>query len=686
MKSFLCLLAAASLLPIGAMADAGVDRSQFRSPASCTPDTFTRGAGQQPNALTFTCREPANPSRPREFVVLSSAYDPYSLGPDNGAPTEADPGVARQLLLAAQRYNRPLQIAFTSEIYGGAYACHGGAACVQSIRLSEEQRGAVPPPVPGTAPPAPQNFSLESAACVLTQVQNLADGVKLFCAKPTRGIDEFVFSGSEAGLAAVLARQAQKAGRPLSILFAFDDKQPGVADCRLIACRDGASLTLHIDPVETLASSFSVELLSYYPPRIEPYDALYARENPVYTPGVGAANYIGIRNRITVSGGRVLEQCALDAKSAKNILGNEADDRKGVAERYVELAGGVSKMVADAKSGLIKGVASVVPGCDQICQAAMSAGLDIALVAAGIPPGIPNVQEILAHGAEGLATQVVKEAAGQLGAGTDNPLLDLALDEAAHAIKEQVVREMARGIADAAGRTVCPNGFAADGNSCKMAPQDPFTWAAIEPAMQPFPAVMYVRVRPKQTGSKLGIRSLSLYVRIDGQPYVTAAKSYAIDYVPDDGVVIPLILLPMLGNQPVDAFTTAGSGQQNQRLRQWAASNFGASREFYAGFEKAGVNPVPIDRIPAPSYVAEDSRSSHPQDRSMLVRFMIGAKIGAQVGTGSRRPVVRVPGKPAPQASNALAEVAQMRIAKGSPYAPPANGAYGNPERRVCKF
>lgn len=683
MKAFLCLLATASLLPASALADASVDRSAFRSPVRCTPDTLTRGAGQQPDALTFTCREPAQPSRPREFVVLSSAYAPYSLGPDNGTPTAADPGVARQLLLAAQRYQRPLTIAFTSEIYGGAYACHGGAACVQSISLGEEQRGALPPPAPGSAPPAPQTFSLESAACVLTQVQDVAGGIKLFCAKPTRGIDEFVFSGSEAALTAVLARQAQKAGRPVSLLFAFDDKQPGVADCRLIACRDGASLTLHIDPVETLASSFSIELLSYYPPRIEPYDALYARENPVYTPGVGAANYIGIRNRITVAGGRVLEQCALDAASAKNILGNEADDRKGVLERYVELAGGVSKMVADAKAGLIKGVASAVPGCGTTCQAAMSAGLDIALVAAGIPPGIPNVQEILAHGAEGLATQVIKEAAGQLGAGTDNPLLDLALDEAAHAVKEKVVKEMAKGIADAAGRTVCPNGFAADGNSCKMEAQDPFTWAALEPAMQPFPAVMYVRVRPKQTGSKLGIRSLSLYATIDGQPYVTATRGYAIDYVPDDGVVIPMILLPMLGGQPVDAFTTVGSGPQNQRLRQWAISNFGVGREFYAGFEKAGVNPVPVDRIPAPSYVAADSRSSQPQDRSMLVRFMIGAKIGS---ASTRRPTVRIPGKPAPQVTNALAEVAQMRISKGSPYAPPATGAYGNPERRVCRF
>lgn len=654
-----------------------------QQPIACSPvEISNAGTSADREALTFRCRETGEgQSAPLYAVLSNSANNGFVLGPDNGPPSRADLAIAQQLLRLAARSNRPLTMAYTRGFAGNyafSYHCSGAAMCVQSLSFSESQQGAPPPVASGPLPTTPPaGLPLESAPCLLTQIEPVNAGLKLHCSTATRGIDEFVLAGPDAALASALATQARRGNRAVNVLFAFDDKQPVVAACNLRECRNAHGVSLRVDATALVADRFSAELLSYIPPRIRPYDDIGRGNYGTDTPGSVAAQYIGIRDRITQSG-RTLEQCALNARNAKNILGNEAYNNLSVFERFAESAAGVSNMINKAKAGLIGALASLVPnppGCGEKCQAVMSAGLDIALVAAGLPPSIPNVQQIIASGAEGLAVQLVKVAAAQVaGVPLDSPLADAALNTMTDYAKEQAVKAMTEQLNSVASRTVCPKGFDANG-ACKMDVADPYTWAALEPAAQPFPAMAYVRIRPKGS-NQLKLRNTVLYVTVDGQPYRSLVPNYALDFVPDEGVVIAVALQPVLDGVAINSYSTVAGQPDSQRLSQWAQRYLGDNVEFWS---RTIWSSVPTARIPAPSYVAADSRSSRSQNRDMQLRFFVAADLN---DPNAQPPRIRLKGKPIGQVQpGVLAEVGKATVAMGQ-----MRGQYGSPERAVCGF
>lgn len=651
-----------------------------QKPITCTPVAIgSQGTAADREALTFRCRETGeNLNSPLYAVLSNNSNNGFSLGPDNGPPSRADIAIAQQLLRLAARSNRALTMAYTRGVEGNyafSYSCSGAAMCVQSLSLIESQQGA-PPPVASGPPPTtpPAGLPLESAPCQLTQIEQVNGGVKLHCSTAKRGIDEFVLAGPDASLASALAAQAKRGNRAVNILFAFEDKQPVVAGCNWQQCRNAHGVSLRVDPTALVADRFTAELLSYIPPRIRPYDDIGRGDYGTDTPGSVAAQYIGIRDRITQSG-RTLQQCALNAKHAKNILGNEAYDRMSVFERVAESAAGVSNMINAAKAGLIGALASLVPGCDEKCKAVMSAGLDIALVAAGLPPSIPNVQQIIASGAEGLAVQLVKVAAAQVaGVPLDSPLADAALSTMTDYAKAQAVKAMTQQLTSIAGRTVCPQGFDANGG-CKMDVADPFTWAALEPAAQPFPAMAYVRIRPKGSNG-LKLRNTVLYVTVDGQPYRSVVPNFALDFVPDEGVVIAVALQPMIDGVAINSYSTVAGQPDSPRLSQWASRYLGDNVEFWS---RTLWSSVPTDRIPVPSYVSPDSRSSRPKNRDMQLRFFVAADLN---DPSAAPPRIRLKGKPIGLLQpGVLAEVGKATVAMGQ-----MRGQHGSPERAVCGF
>lgn len=66
----------------------------------------------------------------------------------------------------------------------------------------------------------------------------------------------------------------------------------------------------------------------------------------------------------------------------------------------------VSQAYNDLKSGLIDAIGSVACGGDATCKMALAAGLDIGMVALGIPPTLPNFDELVDGGFDYLAGEL----------------------------------------------------------------------------------------------------------------------------------------------------------------------------------------------------------------------------------------------------------------------------------------
>lgn len=66
----------------------------------------------------------------------------------------------------------------------------------------------------------------------------------------------------------------------------------------------------------------------------------------------------------------------------------------------------VSQAYADLKSGIIDAIGSVACGGDATCKMALSAGLDIGMVALGIPPTLPNFDQLVDGGFDYLAGEL----------------------------------------------------------------------------------------------------------------------------------------------------------------------------------------------------------------------------------------------------------------------------------------
>lgn len=70
----------------------------------------------------------------------------------------------------------------------------------------------------------------------------------------------------------------------------------------------------------------------------------------------------------------------------------------------------VSEAYNSLKSAVVDGLASVACGGDETCRMAISAGLDIGLAAMGVPPSLPNFDELVDGGFDYLASEIASQA------------------------------------------------------------------------------------------------------------------------------------------------------------------------------------------------------------------------------------------------------------------------------------
>lgn len=70
----------------------------------------------------------------------------------------------------------------------------------------------------------------------------------------------------------------------------------------------------------------------------------------------------------------------------------------------------VSEAYNDLKSAIVDGLAGLACGGNDECRMAISAGLDIGMVAMGVPPGLPNFDQLMDQGFDYLASEIAYQA------------------------------------------------------------------------------------------------------------------------------------------------------------------------------------------------------------------------------------------------------------------------------------
>lgn len=123
----------------------------------------------------------------------------------------------------------------------------------------------------------------------------------------------------------------------------------------------------------------------------------------------------------------------------------EANFLDSIVSWVVDAVNWVSEAYNDLKSEVVDLVGSLVPSppnpCDKACLAIVLDGL---LIAAGIPPSIPNFDQFMDQGLDYLATEAIEQA------GVPGPLQELAKEEFKKGMKAGLI-EMQKSLADSVG-------------------------------------------------------------------------------------------------------------------------------------------------------------------------------------------------------------------------------------------
>jgi len=120
---------------------------------------------------------------------------------------------------------------------------------------------------------------------------------------------------------------------------------------------------------------------------------------------------------------------------SSGTLDDFADAVSGLVDAVGDLINDISKLYDDIKKAAVKAVASAIDdlhivNCDALCQEALMTGLDAALAAVGMPPSLPNFDELADRGIDYLEDVAAEES------GVPVELIDEARVIAAQAIND----------------------------------------------------------------------------------------------------------------------------------------------------------------------------------------------------------------------------------------------------------
>ncbi|MES2581906.1 MAG: hypothetical protein V4627_04250 [Pseudomonadota bacterium] len=566
----------------------------------------------KPAGVTVKCDNGAR------YLVPGAEKTPYDV-----APTAVDPTVARALLNAAKQYNKPLMLQYSTKVLNqDPYQCQRSLPCVVSLEITDQQLA-----VSG----GDQPLLLTSAVCTVGTVGESTNGLTLDCTNLNRGISVFALpAGTEAGIAAQIAKAAKSRSQKLAILYAPDDKSGTGFGCKVADCRPIRSIGFEVDVAAVIKDELEATVVAYTPPRIEPYMAM-GRGNTPYSEYMRDNQYVYIKGPAKHYAS-TLQACTLDVRGAGNGIsyhyppGVLAEGLKTFVYFVSQPSAGYTAAKAAVVDGMVAGLAEIGVPCNGTCRAAIEAGMNAALAAAGLPPSLPNAQAVMEGGAGALAGQTVGLAMSQIpGAPVDAGAMESFMYEAGkEVVREKLQSAIQKGIVQASQRAICPKGVNPDGVSCKAKKDDPVTWGTLDTLLQPFPATAYVHIKPRKGVVSAKLKRVHIQVLVEGAEFIADQPSYALDYLPAEGVVLPVVLWPRINNQALRASINTQDGSPGaKQLANWAQSNLGNRME---NVYNTHFDFVPKDRFPLPAYSAA---------KPMTLRVNGFAGIGNQPGQAS---------------------------------------------------
>jgi hypothetical protein len=142
---------------------------------------------------------------------------------------------------------------------------------------------------------------------------------------------------------------------------------------------------------------------------------------------------------VLVKKGQTTNLC--DKKNG-NILAEFIDTFGSFLDALKDAVNWISKAYASLKGELVAAVASAIPGCGSACQAVLEAGVNAGMAALGMPPSLPNFDQLEAMG-EGYLVDMIAQQAAQSGV----PFAE----DAAHEAAEQMISLVKQAAAPGSG-------------------------------------------------------------------------------------------------------------------------------------------------------------------------------------------------------------------------------------------
>lgn len=165
----------------------------------------------------------------------------------------------------------------------------------------------------------------------------------------------------------------------------------------------------------------------------------------------------------------------------------QADPFEWMAGGFVDMFDWASGAYADLKGYVIDGVLTFLPF---VPREAVAIALDAALMAAGIPPSLPNLDQLMTQGADYLASQMADELAAQVPAGS------LLAEKGEAELRRLVQEEAKKALVQNAKKA--REALAASTKYCTTMAYDPFFKVTLRNEGSAPVENVYVSVRPSE--------------------------------------------------------------------------------------------------------------------------------------------------------------------------------------------
>ena len=298
---------------------------------------------------------------------------------------------------------------------------------------------------------------------------------------------------------------------------------------------------------------------------------------------------------VTVNGPyKVWPGCRFNVTTAKNTI----EDSKAILQKALELAeawlsqwsGGVETAKAFVADGIADQVCDAVDdsqSCRKKVSGAIKTGINAGLVSLGIPPEIPDIQQLRENGIEYVASQAASYALGELDLIGELPLGEAAREQLYDAAYNKAVDVLSKSL----NKVVPPANFTQ---------ANPATWGHLEPAYMPHNAYLYVEVRIKQgmyptylkfIAAKPSHKWPPLYLHDLNGVYASMGPVDIPSFIPSGGMILPFSLKPF--EVAYTAADTASAQIPGVKIsKAWLQNKFGIDPG--SGLVKAQLNYLPM--------------------------------------------------------------------------------------------